>query len=270
MPKKTRKINDVVNITSDDQGLRELALFAGAGGGILGGKLLGWKTVCAVEKDPHAAACLAARQDDGILHPFPIWSDICTFDGRPWQGHIDVISGGFPCQDVSIIGTTRAGLDGKKSGLWREMARVIGEVQPQWAIVENSPALVYRGLDRVLCDLAKMGYDAVWGCISAEDAIFLAGDPIEYHARDRIWILAKKANATRGRTQHAKQQEGEKKAVGKVPGYWERWPMEPRIPRVANGVALGMDRNRCIGNGQVPAVVALAWHVLGRIVDGVT
>jgi DNA (cytosine-5)-methyltransferase 1 len=88
--------------------VNELALFAGAGGGILGGKLLGWRTVCAVEREPYAASVLVARQNDGFLPPFPIWDDVCTFDGRPWRGRVDVVSGGFPCQDISAAGKERA------------------------------------------------------------------------------------------------------------------------------------------------------------------
>jgi len=84
--------------------MNELALFAGAGGGILGGKLLGWRTVCAVEWEPYPASVLCARQNDGILAPFPIWDDVCTFDGKPWQGIVDVVSGGFPGQDISSAG----------------------------------------------------------------------------------------------------------------------------------------------------------------------
>jgi DNA (cytosine-5)-methyltransferase 1 len=84
--------------------MNELALFAGAGGGILGGKLLGWRTVCAVEREPYAASVLVARQNDGLLAPFPVWDDVCTFDGKPWRGIVDVVSGGFPCQDISAAG----------------------------------------------------------------------------------------------------------------------------------------------------------------------
>ena len=84
--------------------MNELALFAGAGGGILGGKLLGWRTVCAVEWEPYPASVLCARQNDGILPPFPIWDDVQTFDGKPWRGIVDVVSGGFPCQDISSAG----------------------------------------------------------------------------------------------------------------------------------------------------------------------
>jgi len=84
--------------------VNELALFAGAGGGILGGHLLGWRTVCAVEWEQYPASVLCARQNDGLLPSFPIWDDVQTFDGKPWQGIVDVVSGGFPCQDISAAG----------------------------------------------------------------------------------------------------------------------------------------------------------------------
>ncbi|MFO0204160.1 MAG: DNA cytosine methyltransferase [Alphaproteobacteria bacterium] len=164
------------------QALRELALFAGAGGGILGGKLLGWETVCAVEWEPYPAAVLAARQNEGFLPPFPIWDDVQTFDGRPWRGLVDVVSGGFPCQDISSAGKG-AGITGERSGMWKHMARIIGEVRPRYAFVENSPVLTSRGLGKVLGDLAAMGYDAEWGVLGAVHA----GAP---HERERIWIVA--------------------------------------------------------------------------------
>lgn len=163
-------------------GLNELALFAGAGGGVLGSHLLGWNTVCAVERDAYAAQVLAQRQNDGILKPFPIWSDITSFDGKPWKGVVDVVSGGFPCQDISAAGKG-AGIDGERSGLWAEMARIIGEVRPKFVLVENSPMLVGRGLTRVISDFAKMGYDAQWARLSASNF----GAP---HQRDRLWIVA--------------------------------------------------------------------------------
>ena len=84
--------------------MNELALFAGACGGILGGKLLGWRTVCAVEWEQYPASVLVARQNDGLLPPFPVWDDVQTFDGKPWRGIVDVVSGGFPCQDLSAAG----------------------------------------------------------------------------------------------------------------------------------------------------------------------
>jgi DNA (cytosine-5)-methyltransferase 1 len=162
--------------------LRELALFAGAGGGILGGKLLGWQTVCAVEWEPYAACVLAARQNDGLLPPFPIWDDIQTFDGRPWRGIVDVVSGGFPCQDISVAGKGD-GLDGERSGMWHQMARVVGEIRPSFVFVENSPMLTSRGGTRVIADLAALGYDTRWTVMGAADV----GAP---HQRDRFWLLA--------------------------------------------------------------------------------
>jgi DNA (cytosine-5)-methyltransferase 1 len=162
--------------------MNELALFAGAGGGILGGHLLGWRTVCAVEWEPYPASVLLARQNDGILPPFPIWDDVQTFDGKPWRGIVDVVSGGFPCQDISVAGGGR-GIDGERSGMWKEMARIIGEVRPRYTFIENSPMLTTRGLERVLADLAKMGFDAEWGVLGASDV----SAP---HKRERIWILA--------------------------------------------------------------------------------
>lgn len=161
--------------------MNELALFAGAGGGILGGKLLGWRTVCAVELADYPRRVLLARQSD-CLDPFPIWDDVSTFDGNPWRGVVDIITGGFPCQDISVAGNG-AGIEGPRSGLWAEMARIIREVGPRYVLVENSPMLTSRGLGRVVGDLAALGYDARWGVLGANHA----GAP---HRRERIWILA--------------------------------------------------------------------------------
>lgn len=162
--------------------MNELELFAGAGGGILGAQLVGHRTVCAVEFDAYARSVLLARQANGVFPPFPVWDDVRTFDGKPWRGVVDIVSGGFPCQDISVAGRGD-GLDGERSGLWGEMARIIGEVRPRYAFIENSPALVTRGLDRVLSDLAALGFDARWTVLGAADVG-------AHHQRDRIWILA--------------------------------------------------------------------------------
>ena len=266
--------------------MNELALFAGAGGGILGGHLLGWRTVCAVEWEPYAACVLAARQNDGILPPFPIWDDVQTFDGRPWQGIVDVVSGGFPCQDISAAGKG-AGIDGARSGMWSHMARIVGEVRPRYVFVENSPMLTSRGLNRVLGDLAEMGFDARWGVVSAADV----GAP---HRRDRIWILAHSTQLQRnggndnagiclGRESVSKPRDGcgtqivadanisqrkrnecSERTSAEHPniGGTGWWSTEPNLGRVANGVAARVDRLKAIGNGQVPAVAATAWRLL--------
>jgi len=271
--------------------LNELALFAGAGGGILGGKLLGWRTVCAVEIDPYCRSILLSRQRDGILPRFPIWDDVCTFDGKPWRGRVDVISGGFPCQDISAAGK-KTGISGKRSGLWREYARIIGEVKPRFAFIENSPLLRGHGLVRVLKDLAVLGYDAEWMVLSAREV----GAP---HLRKRMWVVAhsvgvqlreqprgccwesrqdKGIAGVNGQEQHVAYSEchGLQGTIDSVAG--ERapevrrrftdsswWSIEPDVGRVANGVASRMDRLRAIGNGQVPAVAATAWTILTSV-----
>jgi DNA (cytosine-5)-methyltransferase 1 len=270
--------------------VNELALFAGAGGGILGGKLLGWRTVCAVEWEPYPASVLCARQNDGFLPPFPIWDDVQTFDGRPWRGIVDVVSGGFPCQDISAAGKG-AGIDGQRSGMWREMARIIHEVRPRFVFVENSPMLTSRGLGTVLGDLASMGFNARWGVLGAADVG-------ANHQRDRIWILATNTRYGEQRQQESFVQQECSKSIGKKSGYLcenisntdssqckrdkrtERsieehaniggaswWQSEPNVGRVAYGVAATVDRLRlkAIGNGQVPLCAATAWRILSDL-----
>jgi len=244
--------------------MNELALFAGAGGGILGGKLLGWRTVCAVEIDPWNRDVLLARQRDGILEPFPIWDDVTTFDGKPWRGFVDVVSGGFPCQDISSAGSGE-GITGERSGLWGAMARIVGEVLPRFVLVENSPNLTSRGMGTVLGDLAALGYDAKWGVLGARHAG-------ANHARDRIWILANAA----GERAHTGKNEGWDYLENMRGQWWANPPDGPvaidgrftgAIPLhlgLGDGMAGWMERLKATGNGQVPAVVPLAWKILAQ------
>ena len=161
----------------------ECALFAGGGGGIIGSHLLGFETKVGVEWDQEAREVLFRRQIDGLLPFFPVWDNIQTFDGRPWRGKIDLVSGGFPCQDISAAGRG-AGIEGEKSSMWREMARVIGEIRPRFVFVENSPLLVSRGLGLVLLVLAKLGFVSRWGVVGA-------GDIGQSHRRNRLWLHAR-------------------------------------------------------------------------------
>jgi len=232
--------------------LNELALFAGAGGGILGGHLLGWRTVCAVEWEPYPASVLVARQNDGLFPPFPIWDDIQTFDGNPWRGIVDVVSGGFPCTDISAAGKG-AGIDGEASGMWREMARVICEVRPRFVFVENSPMLTSRGLGRVLGDLAAMGFDARWGVLGAADVG-------ANHQRDRIWIVA---NSNR-RNGWRKCGWFGSKTNSKIERDLHCIFNKPEPLRMVDGVAARVDRLKAIGNGQVPLCAATAFRILSK------
>jgi DNA (cytosine-5)-methyltransferase 1 len=239
--------------------MNELALFAGAGGGILGGKLLGWRTVCAVEHDAYAASVLVARQNDGCLEPFPVWDDVRTFDGKPWRGIVGVVSGGFPCTDISAAGKG-AGITGKQSGLWTEMARIVGEVRPRFVFVENSPLLVKRGLAVVLGDLAEMGYDARWGIVGAHHV----GAP---HRRHRAWIVGDSNGEGLEGLRHAQCAAVEAQPFSanfRATAWREDWRgAATRLCRVDAGLAHRVDRLKAIGNGQVPAVAALAWRLLG-------
>ena len=252
--------------------MNELALFAGAGGGILGGKLLGWRTVCAVEWEPYPASVLCARQNDGLLPPFPIWDDVQTFDGKPWRGIVDVVSGGFPCQDISIAGKG-AGIEGNRSGMWKEMSRIIYEVRPRFVFVENSPMLVSRGLGTVLGDLAKMGYDAEWRVLGAKEVG-------ARHQRDRIWLVgfnANNGNACGEREPKRKDIFSSFRSPKKIEQERNEWQLELGAVDVAqrfstysdalrtlHGMADRVDRLKALGNGQVPLCAATAWRILSE------
>lgn len=240
--------------------MNELALFAGAGGGILAGKQLGWRTVCGVEIDPYCASVLAQRQNEGLLPPFPIWDDVCTFDGTLWRGIVDVVSGGFPCQDISCAGN-KTGLDGERSKLWVEMARIIDEVRPRYAFVENSPMLTKLGLGYVLGDLATMGFDARWGVYPAAPAP---------HKRERIWIAAytnsdrpQRINPIPSATPRQKREWlYVKRVVSEVQQGQRDCIPESWISRKSDGLAARVDRTKALGNGQVPAAAIRAWNEL--------
>ena len=250
-------MNELDIFRSDGEGLRELALFAGAGGGILGGKLLGWRTVCAVERDAYAAQVLAQRQNDGILPPFPIWSDVESFDGRPWRGIVDVVSGGFPCQDISSARSNNhingqiPGIEGSRSSMWKHMARIIGEVRPRYAFVENSGHLVSRGLAVVISDLAEVGYGCRWG-------VFYAGACGAEHVRPRLFILAYPDLPQRQRRRIPCGIHQKYPKFGNT-----RWGKDkPGVDRTSNGSPFAMDRLKAVGNMQVPIVAATAFRIL--------
>jgi DNA (cytosine-5)-methyltransferase 1 len=156
--------------------LNVLDLFSGIGGFSLGLERAGFRTVAFCEIDPYCRRVLA-KHWPGV----PIFEDVTKLRGTD-VGTVDLICGGFPCQDISIAGKG-AGISGSRSGLWTEFHRLIGEIRPRYVIVENVPALLQRGLGKVLGDLAEIGYDAEWDCI-----------PASYvgcrQLRDRIWIVA--------------------------------------------------------------------------------
>jgi len=167
--------------------MRVLDLFSGIGGFSLGLERAGMKTVAFCEIEPFCRAVLRKHWPD-----VPIYEDVRTLTGDTLRADgivPDVICGGFPCQDISVAGKG-AGIEGERSGLWREYARIIGEIRPRYVIVENVAALLGRGLARVLGDLAALGFDAEWHCVPAS----AVGAP---HRRDRLWIVAYARGAER-------------------------------------------------------------------------
>jgi DNA (cytosine-5)-methyltransferase 1 len=159
--------------------VKVLDLFSGIGGFSLGLERAGMTTVAFCEVDPFCRRVLAKHWPE-----VPCYDDVRTLTGERLAADgisVDVICGGFPCQDISVAGNG-AGLAGERSGLWRDYARLIGEIRPRFVVVENVAALLFRGLGDVLGDLAALGYDAEWHCIPAA----AVGAP---HRRDRLWIV---------------------------------------------------------------------------------
>ena len=158
-----------------------LDLFSGIGGFSLGLERAGMETVAFCEINPFGRAVLAKHWPE-----VPCYDDVCTLTAErlvaDGVGRIDVICGGFPCQDLSFAGKG-AGLAGERSGLYREVIRLAGEIRPDVIVLENVSALLSRGLGDVLGDLAALGYDAEWHCIPAS---YVGA----HHRRDRIWIIA--------------------------------------------------------------------------------
>lgn len=170
----------------DVRPLNVLALCAGAGTLELGVHLAtGGRTrvVCSVERNAFAAATLVARMEDEALDQAPIWDDLCTFDGRPWRGVVDLVTAGFPCQPNSAAGR-RLGTDDER-WLWPDVARIVGDVGPDLVFLENVPGIATErgGIGDVQGSLAALGFDAEWSLHSASEA----GAP---HERDRWWCLA--------------------------------------------------------------------------------
>lgn len=153
------------------------SLFSGIGGIDLGLERAGWKCLWQVELDPFRRSVLKRHWPDVSLT-----ADVRHASARTLGRGVDLICGGFPCEDISRVGR-RAGIDGAKSGLWSEFHRIICDLRPDYVLVENSTSLLVRGLDRITGDLASVGYDTEWDCLPA--AAF--GAP---HIRDRLYLLA--------------------------------------------------------------------------------
>jgi DNA (cytosine-5)-methyltransferase 1 len=217
-----------------------LDLFSGIGGFSIGLERAGMRTVAFCEIDPHARAVLQKHWPD-----VPVFTDVSTLSKDDINEQIDILAGGFPCQDISMAGLG-AGLAGERSGLWFQYHRLIDEIRPRYAIIENVSALRSRGLDQVLWSLSQIGYDAEWHCIPAA----ALGAP---HQRDRVWIVAY-PHSTYGEGRRLSSRAYAKYADAVSAGWWA---VEPSVGRVANGLPRQSHRLKQLGNAVVPQIPEL-------------
>lgn len=230
--------------------LYTLHLFSGAGGGILADVLLGHTPIGAVELEPYARNVLLSRQLDERLPRFPIWDNVQTFriDNPNTKDFIErlcgirerlCICGGFPCQDISCAGKGE-GISGKKSGLWKEYKRIICEIRPKYAFLENSNMLIRRGLDTIVSDFAEMGYSMAWGVVSAADV----GAP---HLRKRLWgVAVSNSLRDRDRRNERKKEVALDKSDGNI-GASQRDISDANcqhIEKCSFGIAITQENNR--------------------------
>jgi len=290
--------------------MKELSLFSGAGGGVLGTQLLGWETIGYVEYNEYCQRVIRQRIEDGCLDNAPIFSDVNAFISEgyadAYKDMVGVISSGFPCQPFSVAGKKAAKDDPRNC--WPQTLDIIRRVRPRYCLLENVGGLLsrkHRYFETILKDLAESGYDAWWKVISAAEV----GGP---HKRDRLWIVAHSNGSRKLQSEGSKQDErgwagydgeevahtsgirleehghsqaenaiqrskevsdtsserleGRELPIGEEEAYtttgstcW--WDTEPRVGRVAHGMAHRVDRLKALGNGQVPAVAATAFKI---------
>lgn len=272
--------------------LHGLDLFSGVAGNSIA--LSEWvKVIAYCESDAHAQAVLLSRMLSGNLEPAPICTDIRELDGSELKGLVDIIVGGFPCQDISVAGKGK-GLAGERSGLFFEIMRLAKEIKPAFLFLENVPAIRTRGMDRVIGELSALGYDCRWTMLSASDV----GAP---HKRERWFLLGyskhngrerSKVSKVNGETPYKRGESREKKkrefegtsCLSPNVAYtdcerleiWESrqarkfsstlrtdwWEFEPDVGRVVNGLPYRVDRIKRLGNAVVPLQAREAFRIL--------
>jgi len=257
--------------------MRVLDLFSGIGGFSLGLERAGMTIVAFCEIDPFCRRVLA-KHWPGV----PCHEDITKLRGSD-VGPVDVVCGGFPCQDVSSAGQ-QAGINGARSGLWFEYARLIGELRPRYVIVENVSGLLSRGMGDVLGELAAVGYDSEWHGIPAR----ALGAP---HRRDRVWIVGySNSDSQPNGAEHAEMaimrgSLSDTASIRRVDDYSEtrstrapivqrrllqssgngQWAIEPGVGRVADGVPNRTHRLRALGNAVVPQIPELIGRAIMEV-----
>lgn len=277
--------------------LNGLDLFSGIGGIALA--LGEWvRPIAYCEVDPYAQAVLQTRFESGGLPAAPIWDDIRSLDGLPFRGLVDIIYGGFPCQDLSTAGLGK-GLEGERSALFFEIMRLAKEIRPQFIFLENVPAIRKRGLAIVGHELANAGFDCRWSVTSAAEVgaphirkrWFLLGHAKSKRDQRKIRVLPGTNEAqSRSQVEHKnaadefidaiaeagvlpnthystirEQSRWGSRAGGKEtfkPEFDGWWKTEPDVGRVVNGLPARVDRIKCLGNAVVPLQAKTAFERL--------
>ena len=246
--------------------LSGLDLFSGIGGLTIA--LGDWvKPIAYCDNDPYSQAVLLSRMRDGSLPIAPIWDDVQTLStdeiASTHTGGIDIIYGGFPCQDISVAGTG-LGLDGERSGLFFEITRLVSELRPSFIFLENVPAITTRGLPDICLAITSLGYDCRWTIVSAAEVGAC-------HIRER-WFLLAYADGVQLREERGKENEWNSERKGSLehnspssPGRIARAPegkIKPRVVRTGDGVPDVVDRARCLGNAVHPKQAKKAFERL--------
>jgi DNA (cytosine-5)-methyltransferase 1 len=248
--------------------LNGLDLFAGYGGLSLG--LAEWvNPVAYCEIDKYAQAILLSRMSEGRILRAPIWDDITTFPTSEFE-NIDIVYGGFPCQDISCAGRG-AGLEGKRSGLFFELCRVVEEINPRFIFLENVAGIRTKGLREIIRTLTNLRYDCRWTCVSAAEVG-------AKHIRKRWFLLGYSKHHgsletevagcndktldswCKKRTQEVREFEGTDNRLHIKTS--NPWLVEPNVDRVVDGYRGRVDRIKALGNGVVPLQAKTAFERL--------
>lgn len=242
-----------------------LSLFSGAGGGLLGENLLGWRHAGYVEYDDYCQRVIAQRIEDGFLDRAPIFTDIREFiqsgAAEQYRGIADVVTAGFPCQPFTVQGK-RLGPDDDRNR-WPETLECIRIIQPPSILLENVLGLIYsKYIVTVIGDLAELGYVGRWGVLRADT---FGADQL----RARVWIVAHDNNQRQPDIQ--KCAESRKQCRERPTGACNRGNSRmaegtdtSQLWRTPYVLGDGLDRLKALGNGQVPAVVRAAWNLLNE------
>jgi DNA (cytosine-5)-methyltransferase 1 len=237
--------------------LNGLDLFSGLGG--ISYALKEWVQPFAYcEKEKYCQGILLSRMQDRQLYEAPIWDDITTLKSEYLPKNIDIIYGGFPCQDISIAGLGK-GLGGERSGLFFEIVRLAKEIKPKFIFLENVPAICIRGGWEVVSSLAEMGYDCRWCVISANEFVD--------QKRERWFCLAKLNGMRQQKRASQRVQSIRKTSVNEKLGNYklscmESWAAFSESMRKNNGVSQRLHRLKSLGNAVVPQQTKKAFMIL--------